>query len=46
MNSRWLSLLSTVSFVLGLVLASPGLLLLIGSSLLMGMAIDRERGVS
>jgi hypothetical protein len=39
---RFLHRLSAVSFVLGLILSAPGLLLLIGAALIQGLAVDRE----
>ena len=39
---RLLHALSTFAFCLGMVLAAPGILLLLAASQLMGMVVDRE----
>jgi flagellar biosynthesis protein FliR len=41
-RARLLHALSTCSFLLGLLLAAPGILLLLAASQIMGMAVDRE----
>lgn len=42
---RFLYALSTCAFLLGLILAAPGALLLLAASQLAGMAVDRDRAL-